>query len=50
MTKLGGRVGYMTGTSRFDFGSGPNPDPAYRWDTKRELFTMSCVPSVVRVQ
>ena len=30
----------MTRTSRFDFGSGPDTDPAYQWDTKRKLFSV----------
>ena len=36
----------MTGTSRFDFGSSPNPDPAYQWDTKRKLIRLAevCAP------
>ena len=34
MTKLGGRVGSVTITSRFDFGSGADPDQAYQWDIK----------------
>ena len=36
----------MTRTSSFDFGSRPNPDPAYQWDTKRKLFSLAdvCAP------
>ena len=30
----------MTRTRRFDFGSGPAPDLAYQWYTKRKLFTI----------
>ena len=30
----------MTRTRRLDFGSGPDPDPAYQWDTKRKLFSL----------
>ena len=30
--------------SRFGFGAGPDPDPAYQWDTKRKLLS----PAVVR--
>ena len=30
----------MTRTSRFDFSSGPNPDPAYQWDTKRKVISL----------
>ena len=29
----------MTRTSRLDFVSGPDPDPADQWDTKRKLFS-----------
>ena len=42
----------MTRTSRFDFGSGPDPDPAYQWDTKRKLFSLAevcALPSDVLV-
>ena len=42
----------MTRTSRFDFGSGLNPDPANQWDTKCKLFSMAEVctlPSAVLV-
>ena len=42
----------MTRTSRFDFSSGPDPDPACWWDTKREPFSLAevCAPlSVVLV-
>ena len=41
MTKLGGRVGYVTRTSRLDFGSGPEANPAYGWDAKRKLFSLA---------
>ena len=36
----------MTRTSWFDFGSYPNPDPTYKWDTKRNLFILVevCAP------
>ena len=36
----------VTRTSRFDFGSGPHPDPGYQWDTKRNLLFLSevCTP------
>ena len=40
----------MTTTSRFDFGSGLDPDPAYQWDTKRQLFSLAevhALPSAV---
>ena len=40
MIKLGGRVGSVTRTSRLDFGSVPDPDPAYHWATKREMFSL----------
>ena len=33
-----------------DFGSGPDPDPAYQWDTKCKLFSLAelcALPSVV---
>ena len=40
MTKLGGWVGEVTRTSRLDFGSGTDPDPAYHWDTKRKLSSL----------
>ena len=33
------RLGWVTTTSRFDLGSGPDQDPTYQWDTKRDLFT-----------
>ena len=42
----------MTRTSRFDFGSGPNPDPAYQWDTKCKLFNLAevcALPNAVLV-
>ena len=26
--------------SQLNFSSGPNPDPAYQWDTKRKLISM----------
>ena len=42
----------MTRTSQLDFGSGPNPDAAYQWDTKRELFSLAevcALPSAVVV-
>ena len=29
----------MTRTSQFDFGLGPDADPAYQCDTKRKLFS-----------
>jgi len=37
---------YVTKTSRFDFGSGPHPDPGYHWDTKRNLLFLTevCTP------
>ena len=40
MTNLAGWVRSVTRTSWFDFGSGLNPDPAFQWDTKHELFTV----------
>ena len=42
----------MTITSQFDFGSGPDPDLAYKWDTKRKLFSLAeacALPSAVLV-
>ena len=42
----------MTSTSQFDFGSGPDPDPANQWDTKRKLSSLAEVcdlPSIGRV-
>ena len=32
-------------TSRLNFSSGPNPDPAYQWDTKRKLISLAEVCS-----
>ena len=40
----------MTRTSQLDFGSGPDADPAYQWDTKHKLFSLAEVgglPSAV---
>ena len=36
----------MTRTSRLDFGSAPDSDPAHRCDTKRKLFSLAevCAP------
>ena len=31
----------MTRTSQFDLGSGPDPDPASHWDTKRKPFGLA---------
>ena len=42
----------MTRTSRFDFGSGPNPDPTYLWDIKHKLLSLvevCALPSAVLV-
>ena len=39
-------------TSRFDFGSGPDPDLADHWDTKRKLFSLAevwALPNAVLV-
>ena len=54
MTKLGGRVGEVTRTSQFNFGSGADADAPYEWDTKRKQFSLakvcalpSAVPSYV---
>ena len=41
MTKLGGWVGSVTRTIRIDFGSDPDLDPAYQWDTKCKLFSLA---------
>ena len=41
MAKVDGCVGKVTTTSQFDSGSGPNPNPAYQWDTKRKLFSLA---------
>ena len=30
----------MTGTSGFNFSSGPNPDLAHQWDSKRKLISL----------
>ena len=37
----------MTTTSRLDFGSGLDVDPAYQWDTKHKLFSLAkeCAPT-----
>uniref|UniRef100_A0A8C4Q1P5 ATPase AAA-type core domain-containing protein n=1 Tax=Eptatretus burgeri TaxID=7764 RepID=A0A8C4Q1P5_EPTBU len=40
LAKLGGQVGCVTRTNRFDFGSGLDPDPPYQWDTKCKLFSL----------
>ena len=48
-TKLGGWVWKVTRTSRFEFGSSPDADPAYQWDTKCKLFSLAevcALPSV----
>jgi len=38
----------VTRTSRFDFGSGPDPDPAYQWDIKLFILAEVCtLPSDV---
>ena len=42
----------MTRTSRFDFGSGPDADLAYQWDTKNKLFSLAevfALPSAILV-
>ena len=42
----------MTRTSRFDFGSGPDADPAYKFDTKCKLFSLAevcALPSAVLI-
>jgi len=42
----------MTRTSRFDFGSGTDPEPAFQWDTKCKLFSLvkvSSLPSALLV-
>jgi len=46
MPKLGGWIGEVTRMSRFDFGSGLDPDPASQWDAKRKLFSLVevCAP------
>ena len=40
-------IGQVTRTNQLDFGSGPNPDVARWWDTKRKLFSLEevCVHS-----
>ena len=38
----------MTRTSRFDFGSGQNPDPDNRWDTKCKPFSLAEVCALPR--
>ena len=38
-TKPGGWVGEVTRTNRFNFGSGPDPDPSSQWDAKCKLFS-----------
>ena len=38
--KFGGQVECVTITSRLDFGSGPDADLAYQWDTKHKLFSL----------
>ena len=40
------KVGEVTRTSRFDFGSGPDPDLAYQWNTKGKLFSLAEVCSL----
>ena len=52
MTKLGGWVGLVMRTSWLDFGSGPDGDPAYQWDTKHKLFSLAevcALPSALLV-
>ena len=43
----------MTRTSRLDFGSGPDPDPAFQWEKKkRKLFSLAevcALPSAILV-
>ena len=39
--KLGGHFGCATRSNCFDFGSGPNPDPANQWDIKRKLCSLA---------
>ena len=41
----------MTRTIRLGFGEGPDPDPAYQWDTKRKVFSLAevCTPPSVIV-
>ena len=36
----------MTRINKFEFGSSPDPEPAYQWDTKRKLFSVEevCAP------
>ena len=50
MTKLGGWVGSVTRTRQLDFGSGPDSDPAYQWDSVPKLFSMAevcALPSAI---
>ena len=39
----------MTRTRRLDFGSGPDADPAYQWETKRKLAEVCTLRSTVLV-
>ena len=41
MTRQGGCVGEATRTSSFDFDSGLDPDPDFRCNTKRKLFSIA---------
>ena len=38
--RLWKRCGSVTKISRFDYSSGPDPDPAYQCNTKRQLFSL----------
>jgi len=43
----------VTRTRRFDFGSGPDGDPAYQWDSKRKLLSLAevcALPSAVLIE
>ena len=48
MTKLGGHVVEVTGTSQLDSSSDLDPDLAYQWDTKRKLFSLMEVCALSR--
>ena len=41
MRTRGGWVGSVTRTSRLDFGSVPDPDPAFQWEMKGKLFSLA---------
>ena len=52
MPKLGGWVGWVTRTSQLDFSLGLDPDPAYQWDTERNMFSLAevrALPSAILV-